>query len=317
MDLDLRKLRYFVVVAEELNFSRAAERLHIAQPVLSRQIAVLERELGVSLFDRSPRGTSLSPAGLAMLADAHALLGRATAWQRRARVAGRRETRLTIGFMPGLIITAATAALRRQFPGLVVEVVRTGWEDQELVVRDGRADASFVRLPVDEDGLDVVPLFDEPRVVALPRDHPLTRAPSVSLVDVAGLDLLQPPDTHPEWRDAAVALRPDALGARRDALPVVRTVEEKLEHVAGGSGVVLLPESTATYYSRPDVVYRYVTDLPRTASALVFESERRGSPELQALAAAARVSFSRLSSEDADDGAVLGARSASRPPLPR
>jgi len=291
VDLDLRKLRYFVVVAEELNFGRAAQRLHIAQPVLSRQIAVLERELQVSLLHRSSRGTTLTPAGAALLDDARALLGRATAWQRHARLAARGRSRLTIGFMPGITITAATAQLRQRFPELIIEVVRTGWDDQVDVVRDGRADASFVRLPIEARDLVVVPLFSEPRVVALPRGHQLADSPTITVADIAGLDLLQPPDAHPEWRDTVAVLRPGALALLHGDLPVVRTVEEKLEHVAGGRGIVLLPESTAMFYTRPDVVYRYVADLPPTESALVYDEGRRGWDVLAALTQAALTAF--------------------------
>jgi DNA-binding transcriptional LysR family regulator len=287
MDLDLRKVRYFLAVADELNFGRAAERLHVAQPVLSRQIAALERDLHVQLFERSSRGTRLTPAGAALLEEARTLLGRATAWQRRARLAARGRSHLTIGFMPGIIITAATTELLRQFPELTIDVVRTGWDDQVAVLHDGRVDASFVRLPVADDGLVVVPLFEEPRVVACAQGHPLASRADVTLADVAEFDLLQPPDSQPEWRDAVRARRPSALQAARDDLPVVRTVEEKLEHVASGRGIVLLPESTAMFYSRPDVVYRYVADLPPTGTALAYEASRGNSPELVALARAA------------------------------
>src|SRR5689334_20898480 len=126
-DLDLRKLRYFVAVAEELSFIRAAERLHIAQPVLTRQIRALEKELGVELFARSTRGTALTPAGVGFLDDARAILRSATAVQRRVRQAARGGSRLTIGFMPGILPTATVRALRERFPELAVDVVRTSW----------------------------------------------------------------------------------------------------------------------------------------------------------------------------------------------
>src|ERR1700761_9287 len=98
MDLDLRKLRYFVAVAEELHFGRAADRLHIAQPVLSRQIRVLEGELGTELFLRDRRGTVLTPAGEQLVDEARLLLAHADALLRRVRAAGEGVTRFTIGF---------------------------------------------------------------------------------------------------------------------------------------------------------------------------------------------------------------------------
>src|ERR1700753_3985859 len=116
MDLDLRKLRYFVTVAEELSFVRAAARLHIAQPVLTRQIKALEHELGAELFARSTRGTALTGAGTALLDDARAILRTATRLQRQVRLAARGGSRLTIGFMPGILVTDVARELTARFP---------------------------------------------------------------------------------------------------------------------------------------------------------------------------------------------------------
>ena len=108
MDVDLRKLRYFVAVAEHLHFGRAAAALHIAQPVLSRQIRALEHELKSQLFDRTKRATALTRAGEQLLVDARPLLAGADALQRRVQRAARGSAHLTVGFMPGLIVTPAT-----------------------------------------------------------------------------------------------------------------------------------------------------------------------------------------------------------------
>lgn len=282
MDLNLRRLRYFVVTAEQLHFGKAAERLHIAQPVLSRQIATLERELGVTLLQRSSQGTELTNAGVEVLDAARRLLEGAIRLERRARLAGRGQTHFTIGFMPGISVTALSRRLGERFPDIEVDVVRTGWLDQVEVVRDGRVDASLVRQPADTTGMAVVPMFSEPRLVALPEGHHLADGAAPSLADLALIDLLQPPDSHPDWRDAAAAARPDALTTARQRLPVVDTVEEKLEQVAEGRGIVLLPESAATFYNRPDVVYRYVEGLAAVHTVLVFDPTR-ASPLLRAL----------------------------------
>ncbi|MGY0005172.1 LysR family transcriptional regulator [Micromonospora sp. I033] len=280
-DLDLRKVRYFVAVAEELSFIRAAERLHIAQPVLTRQIKVLERELGVELFARSTRGTRLTPAGTEFLDEARAVLRSATAAQRRVRQTARGGSELTIGFMPGILPTATVRALRERFPELRVEVVRTSWDDQTEMVLDGRIDASFVRFPIDPRGLTVIPLYTEPRVVVLPAGHPLAARERVGLADLALLDLLQDPDAVPEWRDASAALR--AGGRRVESRPLRgRTVEEKLELVAGERGIVILPESTARFYTRPDVTHRRVDGLTPHQVALAYEAHR-SSPELRTI----------------------------------
>src|SRR5689334_10358876 len=111
MDLDLRKLRYFVAVAEELHYGRAAERLHIAQPVLSRQIRALEEELKAELFRRDRRGTALTAAGEQLLDDARPLLAGSEALLRRVRSAAEGSRTFTIGFMPGITVTPAVVAL--------------------------------------------------------------------------------------------------------------------------------------------------------------------------------------------------------------
>ncbi|MGH3416234.1 MAG: LysR family transcriptional regulator, partial [Actinocrinis sp.] len=161
-DLDLRKLRYFVAVAELEHFGRAAERLHIAQPALSRQIRALERELGVELFTRDQRGTRLTAAGGQLLADAGPLLSFAQAAVRRAARAGRGAGSFTVGFMPGLIVTGAVRELSRRHPDLEAAVVRTGWDDQVEMIRDGRVDVGFVRMPFDAAGLGTRALLAEP-----------------------------------------------------------------------------------------------------------------------------------------------------------
>jgi DNA-binding transcriptional LysR family regulator len=270
-DLDLRKLRYFVAVADELNFGRAAERLMIAQPVLSRQIRALEAELGVQLFVRDTRGTELTEHGQLLYREAEALLATASAVRRRVAIAARGETRLTVGFMPGLTVTGAVRVFQRSHPDVTIQVMRTSWDDQVQVLHDGRADVSYLRRPFDGAGLATEWLFSEPRVVMLPADHDLAEAPSVLIGELAGEHLLQDPAAVPEWAAVAAELRVRRSGAR----PRSRTVEEKLELVAVGSGIAILPLSTARFYRRPDVAFVPVSDLPPTDVLLGWDRSRR------------------------------------------
>jgi len=272
MDLDLRKVRYFVAVAEELHFGRAAEALHIAQPALSRQIRALESELNAQLFVRDRRRTELTPAGEQLLAESGPLLASAAAARRRVGRTARASDTFTVGFMPGLIVTGPVRALGAAHPELTVDVVRTAWDDQVEVIRDGRADVSFVRLPVDQIGLKLLPLFSEPRVAVLPIDHRLAGKESLTISDLAEEHLLQDPDALPEWRD--IALEMGARGGRRPP-PTMRTVEEKLEHVAAGHGIVVLPESAATFYRRPDVTYATISDIGPNQVSLAWDASRR------------------------------------------
>jgi DNA-binding transcriptional LysR family regulator len=271
MDVDLRKLRYFVAVAERLHFGRAAEFLHIAQPVLSRQIRALEGELHVRLFERDRRSTELTAAGRQLLDDARPLLASAEALRRRVVLAGRGTSTFTVGFMPGITVTAAVRALTDRHPDLRVELVRTSWTDQVEVLRDGRVDVSIVRLPIDQRGLSLRPMFADPRVVALRSDHRLAGKESVDIADLADEHLLQDPDAVPEWRDVAVELREGTS----PGFPRFHSIEEKLEHVAAGRGIAIIPVSTASYYTRPDVVHLPVDDLGPNQVSLAWIATRR------------------------------------------
>src|SRR5580692_12833493 len=149
MDLDLRKVRYFVAVAEELNFGRAAERLHIAQPVLSRQIRALEKELHAQLFVRDSSGTQLTRAGTQLLADASLLLAGADAARRHVAQAARGTSAFTVGFMPGLTVTEPVLALSAAHPALLVGVLRPTYPNQAPVFPEGRADTGYTGMPAD------------------------------------------------------------------------------------------------------------------------------------------------------------------------
>src|SRR6202044_1181803 len=142
---------------------------------------------------------------------------------------------------------AEVRALSSHHPDLTVDVVRTNWDDQTEVIHDGRVDVSYVRLPVDPRGLAVRPLLSEPRVVVVPAEHPLAGKEQVSIVDLADEHLLQDPDAVPEWRDTAT----DIQGQRpRDDRVNSYSVEEKLENVARGRGIAVLPESVIAFYHR-------------------------------------------------------------------
>jgi DNA-binding transcriptional LysR family regulator len=271
-DLDLRRLRYFLAVAEHLNFGRAAESLHIAQPVLSRQIRVLEDELRVQLFKRDQRGTELTAAGAQLREDASDLIEQAASVRQRVARAARTKASFVVGFMPGLIVTGAIRALNRRHPELEIEVLRTGWDDQISVLVDGRADVGYIRLPADQRGLRVEPLFSEARLVVLPADHPMAGKSELSITDLADEHLLQDPGAVPEWRDVATELR---HRHSERTYPKLRTVEEKLEHVAAGRGIVILPASTAAFYQRPDVASVLITDISPNQVCLAWPSARR------------------------------------------
>ncbi|MEU1436364.1 LysR substrate-binding domain-containing protein [Streptomyces sp. NPDC005786] len=251
MDLDLRKLRYFVAVADRLHFGRAAEDLHIAQPALSRQIRALEQDLGVPLFTRDSHGVTLTDAGRQLLGDAGPLLASAQAVRRRVTAAARGGQRLVVGFRAGIPVIPAAREFGGRHPDVVVDVQRMEWDDQVAMLLDGRVDVGYVRLPIDETGLRLMPLYTEPLMVALPAGHRLAGKEEVTEADLTGEPLIwhADPSTQPTKRP-----HPDS-GLR------VRGVEEKLEHVAAGRGISFVGRSETVFYSRPDIRYVPVLDL--------------------------------------------------------
>jgi DNA-binding transcriptional LysR family regulator len=264
-DLDLRKLRYFVAVAEELNFGRAAERLHIAQPVLSRQIRSFEDELGAQLFIRDSRGTQLTTSGKQLLEDATFLLSEAKALQQRLSRAADPPATVSVGVMPGLFATAAAAAFEADNPSCRAIVVQVGWADQVDVIHRGEVDVVYAREPIDHHGLGTAPLLEEPRVVVLPAADDLAKQHSVRLADLASKRLLQDPATVPEWYAIATP-------EHRRAGEMAHTVEEKLELVAAQAGFVILPRSTSAYYRRRDVRVLPIHDIGPSQVTLIWDA---------------------------------------------
>jgi DNA-binding transcriptional LysR family regulator len=262
VDVDLRKIRYFVAVAENLHFRKAADELHIAQPALSRSIGVLERELGTQLFVRDKRSVSLTPAGRQLLDDAQPLLAAADATRRRVQRAGRGAHHLVVGFRAGIVMTPAVRAFTKKRPDVTVEVQRLEWDEQEEVILSGRVDIAYVREPINERGLRLVPLFAERRLAALPAAHPLAGRASLSTADLAG-------ERHLRYLQRAPV--PGVPGPQRP----LRSVEEKLEHVAAGHGIIILPLSATQYYTRTDVVYVAVVDAEPDQVYLAVEATRR------------------------------------------
>ncbi|MBM2619020.1 LysR family transcriptional regulator [Actinoplanes sp. LDG1-06] len=249
-DVDLRRLRQFVTLADTLNYGRAAESLHIAQPALSRSIAAFERELGVRLFDRSRAGTTLTPAGELLRDEARTLLHSSETLHRRLLRADREGQSITVGFLPGTTVAPMIQHLEKAFPGIRVDGVRTSQADQISGLRDGHFDAGLAIRPFDGTGLTVVDLYAEPRAVILPADHRCAGKEEVTLADLAGEVLLHPAG---------------GVGA----------VEELSEQVAAGRGVVLVPESAARFYHHPGLTWSLVSDAPHARICLVVESHRR------------------------------------------
>jgi DNA-binding transcriptional LysR family regulator len=251
MDLDLRKLRYFVAVADALHFGRAADELHIAQPVLSRQIRALEKDLGTPLLTRDSHGVTLTDAGRQLLTDAGPLLASAHAVRRRVTAAARGSQRIMVGFRAGIAVSAAVELFATRHPSVIVDMRRIEEDDQATMLLDGRIDVAYVRLPIDEAGLRVTPLYTEPRVAVLPVGHRLAGKEQITEADLAGEPLVWSGDTSTQ-----PTRRPHP-----NAGYLVRGVDETLEHVAAGRGISFLARSATVFYSHPSISYVPVSDL--------------------------------------------------------
>ncbi|MFG2653487.1 LysR family transcriptional regulator [Streptomyces sp. NPDC048436] len=230
-------MRYFVAVAEELHFGRAATRLHMSQPPLSRAIKQLEADVGALLFARSPAGVTLTPVGTVLLDQARVLLDHAD--QVRVRVsAAAGATTITVGILgdgtdPG--VTRLAAAYRRRHPGIEIHIRDTDLTDPTCGLRAGLVDVALTRAPFDQTALMVRALRTDSVGVVLRADDPLARCDRLRLVDLSDRRWFQfPQGTDPIWQSYWNGGRP------REG-PVVRTVQECLQAVLWNGTVGLAP----------------------------------------------------------------------------
>jgi DNA-binding transcriptional LysR family regulator len=256
--MDMRQLRYFRAVAEELNFTRAAQRLHITQPPLTRQIQALEQSLGVELFVRSSHGVELTEAGRTLLVDARNLASLVEQSTERAQMAGRGDAgRLDIGFFGTSafdVLPRILAAYREAHPGVKLVLHPGQTPAQVQALRQGRVAIVFERQLPQEPDIATELVAEERILVALPQGHRLARRASVTVDDLRDEPMVLPEGWSPHVGSMAVKVfRAHGLVPREGPRCVDMTSGTLL--VACGAGVFLVPASMAVL-SMPGVVYR-------------------------------------------------------------
>jgi len=270
--LDLRLIQYFVAVAEELHFGRAAERLHIAQPSLSQQIRRLEAQLGVSLLERNSRNVHLTPAGSALLHEGRKTLSQAQHAIQATRAAG--APRLTVGFYGSAaseLLPDVLRAFGERLPsvGICVRELLLGSVAEIL---DGSVDIAFTRLLPGQTELEVEVLAQEPRLAALASSHPLAARQSVSFADLRDEGFITNPAVKQEGTPTRWLAEQHHHGLPGRVAAEATSLQEILALVAAGRGVCLLPAAVVHHHPRAGISYVLVTDADPAVVSLAWRA---------------------------------------------
>ncbi len=294
MDTHLRDLRYFVAVAEELNFTRAAARMRVAQPALSSQVKDLEEELQTRLFERRREGVQLTRAGKAFYRRAWAILADAAAAAREARTAGGVITgSLAIGYPSGLhlnYLADVIARFRQAHPKVEIDFVDGLPARQLKALRDGRIDLGFVNLPIPPDGLAHQVVWRVPFKVVLARNHPLAKKQSFDLTDLRGEDFVFcTRESRPEFYDEFFRQCANAGFRPRIVKEVGGYPTNMLGLISVGLGISVLP-----HFQRAEringLVWRPLTR-PRLWTDFALVWRKPAAPVVEAFAAMAAKEF--------------------------
>lgn len=291
-DPSVHQLRLFLALARDLHFGRAARRMFISQPALSRQIVALERRMRVPLVRRSTRRVELTPAGQALLPEARAVVAAADRLGEVIRSQSRRvRGRLRIGFIGAEAATPYVRRIltefRRRHPDSEIEMRSLDLVNQVEALVTGEVDAAFLRPPLPA-GIRTLQLASEPRVVCLPADAPLARRREpLTLADLADQPFVDiPGDTLRGWWNHWTGNpRPDGTRVRYG--PVVTDMESLLLAVANGQGIAFLPAAAREFYPRPGLVYLTVRGLSPCTAALAWSAGHGDDTGVAALRAAA------------------------------
>jgi DNA-binding transcriptional LysR family regulator len=271
--MELRHLRYFVAVAQERNFTRAAERLHIAQPPLSRQIQQLEEQLGLQLFERESRPLKTTEAGRLLLEQAVQVLERVDTvrmMMHRLKQAGR--TRFVIGFAASTIYAALPNLIRRlraAAPEVELSLVEMVSYEQIAALKEGRIDVGFGRIRLEDPAVRRDVLRNEPLVAALPVAHPLAETEGKLQLSILAREplIIYPREPRPSYADQVISLFRDR-GLEPNIVHEARELQTAIGLVAAEIGFAIVPISVARV-KRDDIVYHDLDD-PAAASPIIM-----------------------------------------------
>lgn len=252
--VESRPLRYFVAVAEELNFTRAAERLAIAPPALSRAISQLETQLGFRLLDRTTRKVTLTEAGVVLLEEGRRTLAALESATRRARRAAETPRQIVLTHKADLDGGLLEQAMRRHAEEHAsVKVVLSGWGEQPQMLREGRANVALLYSPFDDREIDHSVLLEEAQLVALPADDPLAARAELWLKDL---------EAEYQRTTGPYVWRPRVPGLGMEEPPDSMDIARLLALVEQREVIAFLPASVAARFGRPQIAYRPVQDAP-------------------------------------------------------
>jgi DNA-binding transcriptional LysR family regulator len=284
--MELRHLRYFVAVAEERNFTRAAERLHIAQPPLSRQIQQLEDELGVILFERGSRPLKLTEAGRFCLAHAQQLLAQTAELKAMTQRVGQIERKMSIGFVASTLYGMLPKIIRRfreEHSAIELSLHEMTTMEQIRALKEGKIDVGFGRIRHEDPNVRRIVLREEPLIAALPSGHPLTTANSALTLQnlTAETLIIYPKAPRPSFADQVLTAFYDrALKPRK--IMEVRELQIALGLVAAGEGVAVVPSSVLNL-RRSDVSYMEFNEPHLVSPVIMSKRLRDESQDIQTL----------------------------------
>jgi DNA-binding transcriptional LysR family regulator len=273
MNVEMRHLRAFVALGEELHFGRASQRLYLTQPALSQTIRQLETSVGGGLVERTTRSVKLTANGLAFLADARLVIAAYdTALARAARAARQEQGILRVGYQIGAALEIAPIVLRayaERYPSVSVELQEFDFGEPFAGLDVGLVDVAFVKMPLEDERLAYEFLEHETIFAGLAPQHPLAQRTSIAIAEILDDPIVAAPRAAGPWRDFWLAMEYRGGKAPKVVLEAAN-FDSELQAVAVGKAITITSLATTKYYARPGVVFVPIHDLPPVTVVLAW-----------------------------------------------